>query len=100
MVNKIIQGTTPTIKIAFPYNPQEITALSVAFLQGKTIKILKNKNDVEFSDDLKIIVDLSKEETQSLNVGILKIKLHYESYGKAWETSTMYAEVERGINGI
>ena len=92
MNEKIMQGTTPTIRISFPYNPSDVTALNVAFVQGKEIKAYKDKNAVTFEEG-NVVINLTERETLGFKKGFIKMQLRFATYDKAYATEEMLIPV-------
>lgn len=58
----IIRGTTQVHYFEFPFDPQQITELSVVYNQNKQNVIRKTLSEVEF-DEESLIVTLSQEDS-------------------------------------
>lgn len=56
------RGTTPTIKIKFPFAVASITQIRVYFMQGSETVLVKEETDCSFEDDT-VSVPLTEEET-------------------------------------
>ena len=58
----MIRGTTPTIKLKFPFEVASITQIRVYFMQGSQTVLVKDEESCVFEDDT-VSIPLSEEET-------------------------------------
>lgn len=58
----MVRGTTPTIKLKFPFETSAITQIRVYFMQGSETVLVKEETDCVFEDNY-VSITLTEEET-------------------------------------
>ena len=67
----MIRGTTPTHTFTFSVDPSEIKDFVISYAQNDKIVLEKRKDDCTISDDGKVEIMLTQEETLMFEHGVM-----------------------------
>lgn len=80
----IYKGTTPSLSFTLPYTKEEISKMSMVFVQQNKVKIKKVKDDFNSTDNI-YVINLTQQETNLFDSHyevVAQLKLQLESSKK------------------